>query len=287
MRHCLKSIIVSLAILFIWPVQVSLAQLQQTQAPNTQKPRTLASKCIAMAEYGPRVHKASLQTAQTTSKQVNITYVGHSTFLIRTPEGVNIATDFTGYAGAGIVPHVVTMNHAHDSHYTDFPDPAIKHVLRGWNPKGGYADHNIRVKDVLIRNVPTNIRGFGSTTEEFGNSIFIFETAGLCIGHLGHLHHELTAQQLGQIGQLDIVMVPIDGTWTLDVEGMVKVLTQLQARVVIPMHYFSSFTLDRFIDAAKGKFELRNSDNPSITLSVSTMPKSPELWVLRGGLPRF
>ena len=70
----------------------------------------------------------------------------------------------------------------------------IKHVLRGWNPNGGAANHDLTVGDVKIRNVPTNIRSWAGGTEIDGNSIFIFEVAGLCIGHLGHLHHELTAQ---------------------------------------------------------------------------------------------
>ena len=62
----------------------------------------------------------------------------------------------------------------------------------------------------------------------------------MCIGHLGHLHHELTAQQLGQIGQLDVVLVAVDGVFTLDYDGIIGVLKDLQARLVIPMHFFGS-----------------------------------------------
>ena len=73
------------------------------------------------------------------SGSVSITYIGHSTFRLRTPGGVVIATDYAGYAGSGPVPNAVTMNHAHETHYTNFPDPSIEHVLRGWNPAGGPA----------------------------------------------------------------------------------------------------------------------------------------------------
>ena len=83
----------------------------------------------------------------------------------------------------------------------------------------------------------------------YGNSIFIFEIANLCIVHLGHLHHTLTQQQLDEIGRPDVVLVPVDGNYTLDLDGMIEVLHALKARLMIPMHYFSAYTLDRFLSA--------------------------------------
>lgn len=77
-----------------------------------------------------------------------------------------------------------------------------------------------------IHNIATNIRDWNGGTINNGNSIFIFEIAGLCIGHLGHLHHTLTAEQLQAIGQLDVVMVPVDGGYTMDIGGMIEVLAR-------------------------------------------------------------
>ena len=169
------------------------------------------TRCIAFVEDSPRIVPARLQRAQAAAA-VEIEYVMHSTFRVTTPAGVTIATDYTGFAGDGPPPDVVTMNHAHESHYTDFPDPAIPHVLRGWNPKGsGPAEHHLGVEDVLIRNVATDIRGYAGTAEPYGNSIFIFEVADLCIGHLGHLHHKPTPEQFARIGRLDVVFAPVDG----------------------------------------------------------------------------
>lgn len=248
---------------------------------NAQSQRTV-SHCLAVANDAPPVHYVSTQDTAVTKPAVKVTFVGHSTFLIETPGGIKIATDFTGFAGAGVLPDVVTMNHAHDSHYTDQTDPGIKHVLRGWNPKGGAIHHDVRIGDVHIRSVPTNIRTWAGTTEEFGNSIFIFDVAGLCIGHLGHLHHELTLQQLGQIGQLDIVFVPVDGTFTLEHTGMLKVLKQLQARLIIPMHYFGVGSLKSFLDSASANFTLELKGTPSITVSQSSLPQKPTVMVLPG-----
>jgi L-ascorbate metabolism protein UlaG (beta-lactamase superfamily) len=237
------------------------------------------SRCLAVADSAASAIPAAYTVTQLEANQVSITYVGHSTFLIESPLGTRIATDYNGYAGSGVVPDVVTMNHAHETHFTDTPDPRIRHVLRGWK-EGGYAAHNLTVNDVFIRNVPTNIRSRMGGTEEFGNSVFIFEMSGLCIGHLGHLHHELTDQQLGQIGQLDIVFVPVDGTYTLDHAGMRDVLKELQARVIIPMHYFSAGGLAGFVQSLGEDWPSRVHEGPRIVLSQANMPASPQVVVL-------
>jgi len=121
----------------------------------------LASNCFAFVEGLPGVRYASLDDTliALAPDEVSITYVGHSTFRIESPGGVVIATDFFGASGPGKLPDVVTMNKAHGTHYTSYPDPAIPHVLRGWNPEGGPAQHLLEVRDVTIRNVTTDIRG--------------------------------------------------------------------------------------------------------------------------------
>ena len=178
----------------------------------------------------PRAVPAAFQLAALNSDQVRITYIGHATFLIESPELVRIATDYNDYVRPPVVPDIATMNHAHDTHYTDHPDPAIKYVLRGWGPSEEEpAIWDVKYRDVRVRNVPTNIRNWAGGTERYGNSIFIFEIANLCIAHLGHLHHTLTQQQLDEIGRPDVVMAPVDGNLTLDLDGMMEVLSRAQA----------------------------------------------------------
>ncbi|MEQ8965501.1 MAG: MBL fold metallo-hydrolase [Azospirillaceae bacterium] len=238
----------------------------------------LASHCLAFVRGTPGIVPVAFTPVQA-SASVDITYVGHSTFRIETPEGVVIATDYAGMAGPGPVPDVVTMNHAHGTHYTDFPDPAIDHVLRGWNPEGGPARHDLRVGDVDIRNVPTDIRGVGRTVEPDGNSIFIFEVADLCIGHLGHLHHRLSDSDLALIGRLDIVFAPVDGGLTLDLPSMIAVLQDLRASLVIPMHYFGRASLERFLAGMRESFDIREAPGRTITVSLETLPERPTVLV--------
>ena len=92
----------------------------------------LRSECLAMANAPPRATPVSLRPVAAKAEEVAITYVGHSTYFVDTPGGVRIATDFSGAYRTGRLPDVITMNRAHSTHYTLFPDPKIEHVLRGW-----------------------------------------------------------------------------------------------------------------------------------------------------------
>jgi L-ascorbate metabolism protein UlaG (beta-lactamase superfamily) len=241
------------------------------------------STCLAIAQNNsPSIlHRAGFELAQSDAAEVSITYVGHSAFRIETASGVSLVTDFNGNYGEGDPPQVVTMNHAHSSHYTDYPDPAIMHVLRGWNPQGdGPADHNLRLEDVYIRNVATDLYAGGMMIEQYGNSIFIFEVAGLCIGHLGHLHHKLTPQHIAEIGRLDILFMPVDGTYTMSQAGMIELAGQLRSSMVIPMHFFSTFSLQRFLAGMEGDFAIVVPGARQIRVSLGALPERPTVTVL-------
>jgi len=251
----------------------------RVQAP---KPEMMESCPGLVARDGPRIIPAAFRLAALESDQVRVTYAGHSTFLIESPRLVRIATDYNDYVKSPILPDIVTMNRAHSTHYTDYPDPGIAHVLRGWAPEGAPARHDVQVKDVRVRNVPTNIRDWGGGTLRHGNSIFIFEVANLCIAHLGHLHHTLTQQQLNEIGRVDVVFVPVDGSATLDLDGMIEVLQALKAPLMIPMHFFSAFTLNRFLARAKETWDVEIAQIPSLVVSKATLPAKPKVVVLPG-----
>jgi L-ascorbate metabolism protein UlaG (beta-lactamase superfamily) len=258
-----------------------LAAFERLQAPPA-KPEMVENCPGLVASRTPRVIPAAFRLALN-SDQVRFTYVGHSTFLIESPQLVRIATDYNDYVRSPVLPDIVTMNHAHTSHFTDNPDPRIKHVLRGWGPSPDRpARHDITVKDVRVRNVPTNIRDWRGGTERHGNSIFIYETANMCIAHLGHLHHTLSQQQLNEIGRVDVVFVPVDGNMTLDLEGMIEVLQALKAPLMIPMHFFSTYTLHRFLERARQSWTVEMSEIPSLVVSKTSLPATPKVTVLPG-----
>ncbi|HEX2654354.1 MAG TPA: MBL fold metallo-hydrolase [Xanthobacteraceae bacterium] len=258
------------------------ARAQQSASPPSSS-LELPNHCPGLvASDTPRIINAAFTPQALADGEARLTYVGHATFLIESPKSVRIATDYNDYVRPSVLPDIATMNHAHSSHYTDRPDPNIKFVLRGWTSDRTPAEHDLTYKDVRVRNVPTNIRDWAGGTERHGNSIFIFELAQLCIAHLGHLHHTLTPQQLNDIGKVDVVLVPVDGSYTLDLEGMMEVLQALKAPLMIPMHFFGTYTLNRFLERARQHWDVELSDTHSIVLSKATLPNTPKVLVLPG-----
>jgi hypothetical protein len=120
--------------------------------------------------------EARIIPAALAEKHIRISFVGHASFLIETPQNVKAVTDYNDYVRASVVPDVATMNKAHSTHYSRNPEQGITHLLPGWNPAGGKADHDVTLLDMRIRNVSTNIRGYGGT-ELDGNSIFVFSAS--------------------------------------------------------------------------------------------------------------
>jgi L-ascorbate metabolism protein UlaG (beta-lactamase superfamily) len=176
---------------------------------------------------------------------------------------------------------IVTMNHAHPTHYTDAVEPGIKFVLRGWDTGGGIPHHDLAYGDVRIRNVPTNIRD-GAGTEFGGNSIFVFEIAGLCIAHLSHLHHTLTPEHLAALGPIDVLLAPVDGAYTLSHADMIEVIEQIKPALVVPMHYFAPSVLQRFLARVGDHYPVQVSASARVALSRESLPKSTEILVLPG-----
>jgi L-ascorbate metabolism protein UlaG (beta-lactamase superfamily) len=251
-------------------------------APAPQARPEMNESCPGLVASRPRPIPAALRLAALAADQVRLTYAGHSTFLIESPQLVRIATDYNDWVKPPVLPDIATMNHAHSTHFTNRPDPGIKFVLRGWREDGRPAGHDISYKDVRVRSVSTNIRDWGGGTEKNGNSIFVFEIASMCIAHLGHLHHTLTQQQMNDIGRIDVVMAPVDGSMTLDLDGMVEVLHGLKAQMVIPMHSFSTYTLDRFLARMRQDFAISYNETPSILVSKTMLPAAPTVMVLPG-----
>jgi L-ascorbate metabolism protein UlaG (beta-lactamase superfamily) len=278
-------------------VAASPARAQSPIQPRGGGDGLPVSQCQAIAQAVPRANYANFTPsmplpvwkaqadktlAMADKEQVKITFVGHSTYFIETPGGIGIATDYSGVYKPDRLPDVITMNRAHSTHYTLTPDPGIKTVLPGWSDvPGEKAQHNVMVGDAYIRNVVSDIRNWGGGIEENGNSIFIFEIAGLCIGHLGHLHFELNEQQYTEIGRLDILMVPVDGGLTMGADSMSRVVQRLRSSLILPMHRFGP-PLDSFLAMFDTKFDIAYSKDDVISVSMRSLPKKPTIMVPKG-----
>jgi len=241
------------------------------------------SHCIAVADATPGLHylhKAGFR-APVPAFSVRIRYVAHASFLIQAG-GLSAVTDYAGFLGsADFIPDIVTMNHAHSTHFTANPDPRIAHVLGGWGRFGEGVEHHLDLGAMLVRNVPTDIRLGEDGREPNGNSIFVFEAEGLCIAHLGHLHHAPTEAQYAALGRMDVVMAPVDGGYTMRVESMADVLRRVKASIVIPMHWFTDSGLERFLRAIEADFPVLRPGTSEIEVSLQSLPERPTVIVLR------
>ena len=245
----------------------------------------IPADCIALAQNAAQVIPV-VWGGKLTDDVVRIRYLQHASFALQTAGGLLAVTDYTGVIGnPDVVPDIVTMNNAHSTHYTDHPDPRIPLVLRGWGPLGHPAAIDIDLGEMRIRNVTTDLRGpFGEGARKDGNSIFIFEVAGLCIGHLSHLHQIPTALQYAAIGRLDVVMVPVDGTYTMDQAAMADVVRHLHARIVLPMHWFTAEGLAAFLLQLREDFTIVVPGTAEIEVSRASLPLKPEVVVLEPAL---
>jgi L-ascorbate metabolism protein UlaG (beta-lactamase superfamily) len=139
---------------------------------------------------------------------------------------------------------------------------------------------------MLVRNVPTDTRGGAGGVVPDGNSIFVFEAGGMCIGHLGHLHHEPTDEDYALLGRMDVVMVPVDGGYTLPRATLVRVLERLRARVVIPMHWFGPTNLESFLTEiqAEAGYDVDRRPGSEIALTLAGLPDRLTVMVLQPAL---
>jgi L-ascorbate metabolism protein UlaG (beta-lactamase superfamily) len=97
------------------------------------------------------------------------------------------------------------------------------------------------------------------------------------------LHHLLTPTHIAELGRVDVLMVPVDGGYTLDHQGMVEAMRQVSAPLNLPMHYFTAGNLARFMDTARPYFDVVAGPAQGVTLTKSGLPRRPTLMALPEG----
>ncbi|MGE3934624.1 MAG: MBL fold metallo-hydrolase [Rhodospirillaceae bacterium] len=243
----------------------------------------LAACQMTVAGGGPGFVPAGFLAAAA-ADHVRITFAGHASFFVESPEGVGAFTDYNRVIRPRRLPDIVTMNRSHSTHYTDVVEPEIRHVLRGWDPDGGIARHDVTERDMRVRNVPTNLRELGGGRQANGNSIFIMEAAGVCIVHLSHTHHVLASWQVQPIKDADVLLVPIDGSVTMSHEEAFDIIAAVKPRLVIPMHYVSPRAVEAFTARAQSAgYPVRRHDGDTVEVSLKSLPQPTEVLFLQGG----
>ncbi|HUT96006.1 MAG TPA: MBL fold metallo-hydrolase [Candidatus Paceibacterota bacterium] len=124
---------------------------------------------------------------------------------------------------------IVLITHNHHDHNNLKTVSGTPFVING---PGEYDTKGVPIKGIYSYH--DNSEG----SENGVNTIYVIEAENMQICHLGDLgQKELTDEQLDKMGEIDILMVPVGGTWTIDGEGAVKIINQIEPSIAIPMHY--------------------------------------------------
>ncbi|MBI2350631.1 MAG: MBL fold metallo-hydrolase [Deltaproteobacteria bacterium] len=178
-----------------------------------------------------------------------IQYFGHNFFQITTRKGTKIATDPLApgmHATPTLTPHVATVGREHPNHN-------YVQILHG-NP--------------IIMRLDGALKG----------AAFLFDLGSLCIAHLGDLSHTLTAEQIKQMGRIDIALIPIGGIFTMPASTAREVLQQIKPKIAIPMHYRDNlYILEPFVQG----LPTRKPQSDTLAVSKSSLPANTEIVVLR------
>ncbi|MDI7260461.1 MAG: MBL fold metallo-hydrolase [Thermodesulfobacteriota bacterium] len=211
---------------------------------------------------------------------VEIKWFGHAFFQITSSNGTKIITDPFGAMGfpmPDVWPHVVTVGRESGNHNNVGLAKGSPLVLRGVKP--GMEDWNqinTVFRDVLIYNVPIHQRGALGYLKGSG---FVFELDGLCVFHTGDVGEPFNEDQLQLIGHVDIVLLPIGGSYTMGPENAKKVVEQLKPKIAVPMHYYNNMSLvEIFID---GHYKARFLNTNTFTFSQGTLPSQTEIFILK------
>jgi L-ascorbate metabolism protein UlaG (beta-lactamase superfamily) len=190
---------------------------------------------------------ASAITAPAEDKPFVLRWYGQSYFQLETPSGKKIVFDPHAIPEFGrhvVAADVILCSHRHDDHnqLEVVENHRASRVFQGLKePKAGKpADWNPvdeKVGQIRVRTVPT-YHDPENGIRRGKNAVWVIETEGLTVCHLGDLGHELTDTQVKAIGPVDVLLVPVGGVYTLNGEHAKKVVEQIVPnRFVLPMHY--------------------------------------------------
>src|SRR5258706_2149318 len=163
---------------------------------------------------------------------MDITYLGHSSFKIKT-KSASVVTDpfdpkMVGLKYSGVEAEIVTISHNHKDHSATDKVASTKKVV------GGPGEYEISGVSIMVyKTFHDNKNG-----EERGeNTVYVIEAEGLRIVHLGDLGHTLSDSLIDEIGDVDVLMIPVGGSFTIGPKEATEIISKIEPYFVIPMHY--------------------------------------------------
>ncbi len=212
--------------------------------------------------------------------EVTIRWLGHSCFLISLNDEIKIVNDpfddSVGYPMPDVTADICLVSHDHFDHNCVAMVKGKPQVVKGTGEK--------EVKQVKFKGI-SSFHDEQEGSKRGKNTIFAWEWGGIKLGHAGDLGVELTPSQVKEIGAVDVLFIPTGGFYTIDAATASKVVTSLNPKVVIPMHYKMLFMGKNFPiapvdDFLKGKDNVVKTGKNSISFTRENLPKITTIYVL-------
>ena len=200
---------------------------------------------------------------------MEISWLGHSCFKIKGSHATVITDPYSpelGYSLGKPTAHIVTVSHQHPGHCY------VQGV--GGEPRLVTGPGEYEIRGVLIIGIATfhdKERG----KERGKNTVFLTEVDEISVCHLGDLGHVLTAEQVEELGNVDVLLLPVGGVSTITAPMAAEVVRQLEPKVVVPMH-FKTPALNK---------ELEPVDKFLKEMGIEQLTPQPKLSLTRSGLP--
>ena len=163
---------------------------------------------------------------------MTISWFGQSCFRIEAKEGSILMDPFSkdiGLKPPKIKDDLVLVSHNHYDHNNVEDAPAETFIIK--NP-GEYEKNGIAVLGINSYHDKSEGKERGS------NTIYVIKAEDMTVCHLGDLGQEkLDEKQVEEIGDVDILMIPVGGSYTINYKEALEVISQIEPKIVIPMHY--------------------------------------------------
>ena len=211
---------------------------------------------------------------------MDVFWLGHSCFRIKGKRATVVTDPFPpdlGYALGKPVADIVTVSHQHPGHS----------CVSGVSGVSG-APHNItgpgeyEVSGVLIIGYPT-FHDAEKGAQRGKNNVYLMEIDGITICHLGDLGHPLNTDQVEEIDEVDVLLLPVGGASTIDAACAAEIIRRIEPKIVIPMH-FKTPELKRELDPVEKFLKEMGAGQveplPKLSITPSSLPTSTQVVLL-------
>jgi L-ascorbate metabolism protein UlaG (beta-lactamase superfamily) len=215
---------------------------------------------------------------------MKVKWLGHSAFKVTSDSGTSVITDpysaFSGLSYGEIKESadVVTISHEHGDHNNAA-------AIQG-NPELVKEAAPVEKRGIKFNGISTYHDDAGGS-KRGGNTIFCFEIDGIRVCHLGDLGHPLGDKEAAAIGEVDVVLTPVGGFFTIDAGTATGVCDQLAPKVIIPMHFKNdkcAFPISAVDDFLEGKTGVNKQGSSEVEFKKENLPATTQIVVLEPAL---